>query len=56
MRTPQKEKPYKDRVRSRGMIAMNQRGGDGVHGGGKRQRNRKDRQSFKRELRAGDYL
>lgn len=37
------------------MIAMHQRGGDGTHGGGKRQRNRRDRQNFKHELRRGDY-
>lgn len=43
------------KVRDYGMVAMHQRGGDGTHGGGKRARNRRDRQNFKLDLRRGDY-
>lgn len=39
------------KVRSMGMVAMNQRGGDGTHGGGKRTRNRRDRQAVRQSLR-----
>lgn len=41
------------KTRSQGMIAMNQRGGDGYHGGDKHVKNKRDRLAAKRNLKGG---
>jgi hypothetical protein len=48
---PQKQKPHQPKTRSAVAVSAHFATGAGTHGGGKRTRNRRDRQSARRELR-----
>lgn len=49
------EKPQHPKVRSAVAVAAHFQTGAGSHGGGKRQKARRDRQESRRALKRGDY-